>query len=255
MFPEPAEDLLHIVRRGGLDDAELGGWDVCLPGAEHRLDDIVADLPLSCAGERLPNRERALMRSEFLGIHLPGLRSAIDHVERVHGAVPDVADQIDALHAGGKFRNGGVALRIDFHADDADFVFRAAKHERDLFVPGEVGSEGILLPAGPCQRQTGGEKHVCFGQPGVLQLHGNGGKGENVIILVLDLLGKEFFVPLSDQMVPTCVDQQVVCERRLLVLFEDAGGEAVVCGLDVAVTVIDPDDCDSLDGFHGVSSP
>ena len=83
-----------------------------------------------------------------------------------------------------------------------------------------------------------------------MQLHGNGGEGEDVIILVLHLLRQEFLVTFSDEIVAPLIYQKVLGKEGLRVVADHACGKTVVCGLDVPIAVIDADDFDAVEIFH-----
>ena len=92
--------------------------------------------------------------------------------------------------------------------------------------------------------------HVRLREPGIVQFHGNGGEGENVIILVLHLLRQEFLVTFSDEIVAPLIYQKVLGKEGLRVVRGHACGETMVCCFDIPVAVVDANDFDSVEIFH-----
>lgn len=80
------------------------------------------------------------------------------------------------------------------------------------------------------------------GQPADIQLSGNGGKSENIVVVVGHLVGDKFLVFLTDQIILALINKQIAFEGRLLVVGCGTRFEAAVGGLDVAVAVVDADD-------------
>ena len=75
-----------------------------------------------------------------------------------------------------------------------------------------------------------------------IQLTGNSGKGENIIVAVCHFVGDKFLVFLTDEIVSVLIDKQIAFEGWLFVVGGNARLEAAVGGLDVAVAMVDTDD-------------
>ena len=83
---------------------------------------------------------------------------------------------------------------------------------------------------------------TCRGQLADVQLTGNSGKGENIVVAVCHFVRDKFFVFLSDEIISVLIDEQIALEGRLLVVGGNARLEAAVGSLDVAVAVVDAND-------------
>ena len=84
-----------------------------------------------------------------------------------------------------------------------------------------------------------------------IQLTGNSGKGENIIVAVCHFVGDKFLVFLTDEIVSVLIDKQIAFEGWLFVVGGNARLEAAVGGLDVAIPVVDADD-DGSGGVHKI---
>ena len=87
------------------------------------------------------------------------------------------------------------------------------------------------------------------------QLLGDCRKGQHIVILVLDLVRCKFLVPLTDEIIPTAIDQHICRKQRLMVIGGDAGGKTEICRFHIPVPVVDADDFCVVDRFHHKSFP
>ena len=121
-------------------------------------------------------------------------------------------------------------------------VVNALKSEVGAVVLQEICLEAVLLFAHPSQRKSRRKMDTGRGQLADVQLTGNGGKGENIVVAVCHFVGDKFLVFLTDEIISALIDKQVAFECRLFVVGGYARLEAAVGGLDVAVAVVDTDD-------------
>lgn len=75
-----------------------------------------------------------------------------------------------------------------------------------------------------------------------IQLTGNSGERENIIVVVGHFVGDKFLVVFSDEIVFALIDEQIAFEGRFLVVGDNAGLETAVGSFNVAVAVVDTDD-------------
>ena len=87
-----------------------------------------------------------------------------------------------------------------------------------------------------------------------VQLTGDSGQGEDIIVVVPGLVGGKLLVARPDQVVPPAVHQQLVLEYRFGVMGGQPCRETAVGGLDVAIAVVDADDLHALILFHRLQS-
>ena len=85
------------------------------------------------------------------------------------------------------------------------------------------------------------------GQPADIQLSGNGGKSENIIVAVGHLVGDKFLVFLPDNIILALIDKHIALEGGFFVIGSNACLETAMGGLDIPVPVVDADD----DGIGG----
>ena len=101
--------------------------------------------------------------------------------------------------------------------------------------------ELVLLLADPGEGKTCGEMDLRCKHLSQAQLLRYSSQGQNVKVVVVHLLGDEFLMILAYDVVFAAVHQQIAFEGRFPIIGDDAGGEAPVGGLDVAIAVIDAD--------------
>ena len=87
------------------------------------------------------------------------------------------------------------------------------------------------------------------------QLSCDSGKGENIVILIHELVRRKFLVTYTDGIMLAIPYEQVACKGRLNIVFHDACRKAAVCGLDVSIPVIDPDHIKVFVFSHDVFPP
>lgn len=91
-------------------------------------------------------------------------------------------------------------------------------------------------------------------QPVAVHFHSERRKRENEILLVRDLFGAVLLVPLADKIILAAVIKDVCSENGFHIAYGDARLENVVCGFDITVTVVDPDDELVFELLHGFTS-
>ena len=192
----------------------------------------------------------ALLDTVFLGPHAGDIRSAVAKEHQVHGAVAQVAEHGGALQFRRFGRDGGVSLGIDLAAHEADIILLEVEEKGYPFLLEKVRPERFLLSPGPPKGQPGGQEHVGFRQPGVLQLHGDTGQHEQVVVLIQRFVRAICLVPDADGVISTLVEQEIVQECGFPFVGQDAGGETVVGGLHIAIAVIHGDDDGVVVSLH-----
>ena len=105
----------------------------------------------------------------------------------------------------------------------------------------QVFLEFCCWPCYPSQRKSGGDKYLCVGDTFTVKLTSNSGKSEDIVVLISDLVCREFLVPNANGIILVIPNEQVIGERRLGITFDYACLETAVSGFDVAVTVVDTD--------------
>ena len=121
-------------------------------------------------------------------------------------------------------------------------IVNALESEVSAVVLQEICLEAVLLFAHPSQGKSRSKVDTGRGQLADVQLTGNGGKGENIIVAVGHFVGDKFLVFLTDEIISALIDKQIALERRFFVISGNARLETAVGGLDVAVAVVDTDD-------------
>ena len=116
------------------------------------------------------------------------------------------------------------------------------KREGCLFILKQIGLEAVLLFADPGEGQADGKKHFGIGQAPDVQFPCNGCQCQDIIILVVHLVGGEFLVLIPDDIIPPLINQHIALEGGFLVVDGHAGLETGVGRLDVPVSVVDADD-------------
>ena len=87
-----------------------------------------------------------------------------------------------------------------------------------------------------------------------IQLTGDSGQGEDIVVIVPGLVRLKLLVACPNQVVASVIDQQIVFEYRLCVMNGQPRGKTAVCSLDVAVAIVYPDDLHALMVFHRLHS-
>ena len=120
-------------------------------------------------------------------------------------------------------------LRINIAPDDVDGV--------EFVLIFEI--HALTLSAYPCDWQPNGKIDLSRGNALTVQLTDDTHKREQVVVLVLPLVGKILLMSLTDLIVAPLKEKSVLCKGRCGIELDDACGCDRVGGLDVAVTVVD----------------
>ena len=139
-------------------------------------------------------------------------------------------------------RHSREALREDVAADNPDAVGSAIEAEFHVFPLDQVFAEAVFLLRYPGQGQSDGQVDVGAGHMRQLQLPGDGGKRQDVIVLIRHLVRDEFLVFLADAVPLAVVLESAEDEERFLVIGGHTCPEAGVGRLDVSVAVVDSND-------------
>ena len=95
--------------------------------SENLCDGCVVQRGVMNLHHLLPNKQGALVRSVLLGEHLLCVGLLVDDFQKIHSAVSDVAEQIDAPEISQTFRDCRKALRINLRAHNPNVKIRSAK--------------------------------------------------------------------------------------------------------------------------------
>ena len=158
----------------------------------------------------------------------------------------DVTEHGCALEFCQLVRNSREALREDVAADNPDVVGSAIEAEFHVFPLDQVFAEAIFLLRYPGQGQSDSQVDVGDGQMRQLQLPGDGGKRQDVIVLIRHLVRDEFLVFLADAVPLAVVLKRSDDEVWLFVIGGHTCPEAGVGRLDVSVAMVDPNDYDRV---------
>ena len=250
MFTESAEYIFYIFRCDGSDNLLIGGSNIGRTCNKNFLDNSIVDFTLGFLHKHLPHGKSTLISAELFGIHFSCLRSAVYHIQNVHSAVANIRNNIDSVHCGSKVRNGGVPLRIDTDTLNRDMIVHLLIGETDLFVFVEISGKVLFLSACPSQGQACGDNHLCFGQLFTLKLLRNGNKGEDIIVLVTDFVGKELLVSFFDQIIFAVVYEHISRKQRLGIVCEQSGLKAAVRRFHIPISVVDADNVHFIKILH-----
>ena len=92
--------------------------------------------------------------------------------------------------------------------------------------------------------------HAGAGQVAQMQFDPDGRERQNVVVLIVHLhSGKLLMLVVYDE-ISAFVDKQIVCKGRLFVVSRHTGFENGMGGLDVLVSMIDPDNDCVVSIFH-----
>ena len=164
------------------------------------------------------------------------------YIHDVHRAVANVAEHIDTLELTELVCNRRKALRKNIRTRKFNVVANAFESEVGAVVLQEIFLEAVLLFTYPSQRKSRSKVDTGRGQLTDVQLTGNSGKGENIVVAVCHFVGDKFLVFLTDKIVSALIDKQIALEGWLLVVGGYARLKATMGGLDVSVAVVDADD-------------
>ena len=254
MLTESLEDSRNIFSSSICNSLQIIFLDVCRTESEHPIDNRLIDGCVMDSHDILTHSQKALVRTVFLREHISGNRLFVVDKHDVHGAVANVTEHIDALELGKSVSNCGKALRKHICSDDLHMVLSAAETELDLAVLRKVVFEIASLTAYPCEGKTGCNVNLAGGDLSDIQLPCNRRKSKNVVVNILCLIRKELFMTFTDQIISAVIDKQIVFENRFSIIDCHACREAAVCGFDIAVSAVDPDDEYIFDFFHALTS-
>ena len=121
-------------------------------------------------------------------------------------------------------------------------IFHATERKVNAFVLRQIRLKAVLLLGHPGQGKSCRKVDTGRGQSADIQLSGNGGEGEDIVVIVGHLVGDKFLVFLANQVILALINKQITLEGRLFVIGCDTGFEAAVGSLDIAVAMVDADD-------------
>ncbi len=180
------------------------------------------------------------------------VRDAVVQPHEVHRPAADIHEQnrrliLDEFRVDG---DGGIPLREQFHIFDGDFVGDSLKSEaHQLGRTQKVFPEGLFLPAKSGQRQSGSEfDGTLWHSAPLLDLLGDGGKGKQVVIVVLHFVSQDRLSAGSADIKLPAVLQCVLQGVGFMGIFRNTGWERKMPGFDGVVAVVDTD-------VHGFSHP
>ena len=110
------------------------------------------------------------------------------------------------------------------------------------FIFQKIRPELVLLLAHPGEGQTDSQMDTGRKKLSDIQFPADGGKSEDIVVLVHHLVHQKFLVIFSDEIEPAFINEQVALEGRLLVVGRNTGLEAGVRRFDIAVAMVDTDD-------------
>ena len=202
----------------------------------------------------LPDGQHTLMGAVLLREHSVSGGPAVVDEHDVHGAVANVAQHIHALEVPDLAGYRRKALGEHIGPGDLHPVGLSPERKAHLTAPHKVGFEILPLLAHPGEGQAHRKAHRGVGQSMHVQLTGDSGQGEDIIVVVPGLIGGKLLVARPDQVVAAIIHQQLVLEHRLGVMGGQPCRETAVGGLDVAIAVVDADDLHALILFHRLHS-
>ena len=113
----------------------------------------------------------------------------------------------------------------------------------------QVFLERLLLLPYPGQRQSDRQVDVGSGHVSELQLSGDGGQRQDVVVGIVDLAGQEGLVLLTNDVILALIYQHIVGKYGFPVVSRHAGLEVPMRCLYAAIAMVDGDD----DAFHEMS--
>ena len=182
-----------------------------------------------------------MVGAELFGEHVGALRAAVGDEHDVHGAVADVADHVHAFERAELTRHRREALGEDVRTDEIYVKGSFLKNEIHVRLSEKISLELLLLLANPSQRQSRRKKHRRALQVLCIEFTPDGGKSEDIIVIVVLLFGDELLVSFSDDIIPTVVDKHIACKGRFGVVGFHTCAETRGCRFDVPIAVVDAD--------------
>ena len=240
MLPQPAHDPGHILPGDFLDHRQVFFADICGAVPEYIVDHIIIDGCAELPHELLPDGQHALVSSVFLGVAFLRIGFPVADGHDVHGAIADVAEHGCALEFRQLIRHSREALREDVTSDNPDAVSSAIEAELHVLPLDQVFAEAVFLLRYPGQGQSDSQMDIGAGQMRQLQLPGDSGKRQDVVVLIRHLVRDEFLVFLADAVPLAVVLKRSDDEEWFLVIGGHTCPEAGVGRLDVSVAVVDP---------------
>ncbi len=228
--------------------------DIRRTEAEHPIDDRLIHRRMMNPHDILTHRQKALMSAVFLGEHIAGHRLFIVDEHDIHCAVTDIAKHIHSGKFGKPVCHCRKALRENIHADNLNMVGNSSKAVINSLVLHEIFPKAASLTADPCEGETCRDSYLAACYLADIHLTGNGRKSENIVVNVLRFIREEFFMALTDEVIPAVKDEQIFLEYRLSVITCDTSGKAAIRGLDIAVAAVNSDDKFIVDNLHFFTS-
>ena len=233
MFTQSAEDTLCVLGCSITDGSQITLADVCRAVTDHTFKDSFIHRHTKLLHQILTHRKHTLIGAILFSEALFRKRTALVDIHDVHRAVANIAEHIDPLKLTEFIGNRRKALRENICADKINVVVNALESEVGAGVLQEIFFKAVLLFAHPGQRKSRRKVNTGRGQLADVQLTGNSGKGENIVVAVGHFVGDKFLVFLTDEIISTLIDEQIALEGRLFVISGNARLEAAVGGLDV----------------------
>ena len=129
------------------------------------------------------------------------------NIHDVHCAVANIAEHIDTLELTELVCNRRKALWENICSDKINMIVNTLKSEVGAVVLQKIRLEAVLLLAHPGQRKSSRKVDTGGGQFSDIQLTGNGGKSENIVVAVCHFVGDKFLVFLADEIVSALIDE------------------------------------------------
>lgn len=241
MLPQSAEDSLSIFGCGITDGGQIAFTNVRCTVTDDTLKNGFIDRYAKLLHQIFTHRKHTLISAVFLGKVLFRKRAALVDIHDVHRAIANIAEHIDTLEFTELVCKRRKALRENICTCKFNVIVNALKREISAVVLQEIRLENVLLFAHPSQRKSHRKLNTGRGQLADIQLTGNSGKSESIIIAVGHFVGDKFLVFLSDEIISALIDEQIAFEG-LFVISGNARFGTAVGGLDIAVAVVDTDD-------------
>ena len=166
----------------------------------------------------LPDGQHTLMGAILLSKHPVHNRLAVVDKHDVHGAVANVTEHIYAQEVPDLAGHRREALGKHIHPGDLHPVGFSPEGKGQFPVPHEVGFEILPLPAHPGEGQSHCKIYRGVCQAIYIQLTGDSGQGEDIVVIVPGLVRLKLLVACPNQVVASVIDQQIVFEYRLCVV-------------------------------------
>ena len=146
-------------------------------------------------------------------------------------------------------------LDNNWTSNDIDAVFHLAEGKSYLATLKQIVLKIAFLLTYPSKGQTCCNINVGFGDALSPKLSRNRGKGEDVIILIIEFVGFELLVPDTDGIILAVPYEQVGYKGRFGITFDNTRGKAAVCRFHIAVAVVDTDEIGLVHFLHTFISP